>query len=105
MEAFDYRIRPFANTPLSFGKRFSPDDPIFWETREGATAAAQQASTQTSIAATFWTAARTFVGSQLSGKNAKGVLGGVLEVHTSDLPKHRLVFGEDKYSPNSGMRE
>src|SRR6266571_1653781 len=25
-------------------------------------------------------------------------------VHASDLPKHRLVFGDERYSPKSGMR-
>jgi hypothetical protein len=27
------------------------------------------------------------------------------DIHASDLPKQRLVSGDRRYSPNSGMRE
>src|SRR5688572_18668427 len=29
---------------------------------------------------------------------------GVSAVHVSDLPKHRLVSGDERYSPKTGMR-
>src|ERR1700693_6033795 len=43
-----------------------------------------------------------------SGKVVEGVNPARLprssSVHASDLPKHRLVFGDERYSPKSGMR-